>query len=354
MRVVRAGWLTVWAGLLAAAPARASSMAVELGGTAGQATEVSSGAGTFLARAMGDVDLAEQVSLHLDFAYTRALAQGPPPGLTVGSSGGNVFSLASGVDLAVLDTGLLTLELNFSPSSTVEQQVSVTVAAITRHPLVSSHSQAVGGTMAFGYATGFERDVELGLDGALTVTRFDSTQQIVDTSGAPIPPSACTNHVPVNLRAACVLLLAQHGTAFTQSRLAAGATVTLFRDTDVGLSGNYYVYSDDPTQVGFFALATGGRLPASLGDPVPLVPLLWSLRPALTHRFGEAVALSVYYEYADGYAQEGTNNLVGLRLSVRVSQEVKLVFRAEGQSFTDGTGLTTLSGSAVLTARVEL
>jgi len=350
---VRAGWLTVWAGLLAAAPARASSMAVELGGTFGQATEISSGAGSFLVRGLGDVDLAEQLSLHLDLAYTRALAQGPPPGLTVGSSGGNVFSLAAGVDLAVLETGLLTFELNFSPASTVEQQVNVTVASTTLHPLVSSHSQAVGGTMAFGYATGFERDVELGLDGAITVTRFDSSQQIVNRSGAPVPPSACDN-VRASLRALCLLLYAQHGTAFTQSRLAAGATLTLFHDTDVALSGDYYVYSDDPTQVGFFALATGGRLPASLGDPVPLVPLLWSLRPQLTHRFGETVAVSVYYEYADGYSDEGTSNLVGLRLSVRVSRQVRLVFRAEGQSFTDGTGMTTLSGSAVLSAHVEL
>jgi len=353
MRVVRAGWLTLSVGLLATSPARASSMAVELGGTAGQATDISSGAGSLLVRGMGDVDLAEQVSLHVDLAYTRALAQGPPPGLTVGSSGGNVFSLAAGVDLAVLDTGLLTLELNFSPASTVEQQVNVPVGATTLHPLVSSHSQAVGGTMAFAYATGFERDVEVGLDGAVGVTRFDSTQQIVDRSGAPIPPLACAS-VPVSLRAVCALLVAQHGTAFTQSRLAAGATVTFFRDTDLGLSAEYYVYSDDPTQVGFFALATGGRLPTSLGDPFTLVPLLWSVRPGLTHRFGEAVSLGVYYEYADGYADEGTSNLVGLRLAVKVSPTVKLVLRAEGQGFTDAAGLTTLSGSAVLTARVEL
>ena len=78
------------------------------------------------------------------------------------------------------------------------------------------------------------------------------------------------------------------------------------------------------------------------------------MRPGLTHRFGEAVSLGVYYEYADGYADEGTSNLVGLRLAVKVSPKVKLVLRAEGQSFTDGAGLTTLSGSAVLTARIEL
>ncbi|HXX32284.1 MAG TPA: hypothetical protein VEJ89_16400 [Myxococcaceae bacterium] len=353
MRPVRNGWLMLSAGLLLAGPARASTMGAELGGTAGQATEVSSGAGTVLVRGVGDVDLSEQVSLHLDFAYTRALAQAPPPGLTVGSSGGNVFTLAAGVDLAVMETALLSFDLNYSPSSTVQQQVSVPLGAATLHPLVSSESQAFGGTLAFGYSTGFEHDLEVAVDGALTVTRFDSEQQIVNGSGNPLPPETCATVRPA-LRSLCALLLAEHGTAFTESRIAAGATLTLFRDTDAALSGAYYVYSNDPTEVGYFALATGGRLPTTLGDPIQLIPLLWSIRPGITHRFGEAVSLGVYYEFGDGYSTEGTTQLLGFRLAVRVSREVRLILRAEGQSFTDGAGVTALSGSLVLTTRVEL
>jgi hypothetical protein len=350
----RTGWLTLWLALVSAGPALASTLGVELGGSAGQATDLSSSAGTLLARATGDLDLAEEVTLHLDFAYTRALAQAPPPGLTIGSSGGNVFSLAAGVDLAVLENALLSFDLNFSPSSTVQQQVVATLGAQTFNPVVSSRSQAFGGTLAFAIATGFEHEVEGTFDGGLTVSRFDSAQQIVNpASGEPVPPENCVEAKP-RYRPLCVLLLSSHGTSFTQSRLGAGATVTLFHETDVSLSGAYYLYSDDPTQVGFFALATGGRLPASLGDPVNIAPVLWSLRPGVTHRFGEAVSLGVYYEFADSYAAEGTSNLLGLRLAVRVSRQVRLMLRVEGQSFTDSRGVTSLSASAVLSTGIDL
>lgn len=348
----RTGWPLLWAGLLASCPVfAASTLSVELGGSAGQASDVNSSYGTLLAGVSGDVELAETVTLHLELDYTRALSQAPPPGLTLGSSGGNVFSFAAGVELAVLDTALLSFDLNVSPSSTVEQQVLASVGPIAFRPLVSSRSQAIGGTLAFGISTGFERDLEASFDLSLAVTRFDSEQQIVDGGGNPITPAQCDR---TKYPALCKLLAPQHGTGFVQSRLGGGVTLTLAHDTDVGLSGGYYVYSDDPTQVGFFALATGGRLPATFGDPVPLVPLLWSLRPGVTHRFGAAVSLGVYYEFADGYAAEGTSNLLGLRLAVRLSRAVRLVLRAEGQAFTDAQGNTALSGSVVLATRVEL
>jgi hypothetical protein len=345
--------LLLGAGLLWVSSALASNVGLELGGTAGQATDTSASTGTLLVRALGDIDFSDQISLHLDAAYTRALAQAPPPGFTIGSSGGNVFSFDVGLDLAVLENALFSFDINFSPSSTVEQQVAATLGNLSFKPLVSSQSKALGGTLAFGISTGFHRPVEASFDSALAVTRIDSAQQIVNRSGNPIPPSVCATAAP-RYRSLCALLVSAHGTDFTQSRLSAGATVTLFQKTDVSLSGAYYFYSSDPTQVGFFALATGGRLPANLGEPLPLVPVLWSIRPGLAHRFGEAFSLGVYYEFSDSYAAEGTTNLVGLRLALRAGASVRLVLRLEGQSFTDTRGVTSLSGSAVLSTRVEL
>jgi hypothetical protein len=350
--MVRTRRMGLGAGLLVASSALASGVGVELGGTAGQASDTSASTGTVLVRGVGDIEFSEQLSLHLDAAYTRALAQAPPPGLTIGSSGGNVFSFDVGLDMAVLDNALLSFDVNFSPSSTVEQQVTATVGNLTFKPLVSSQSKALGGTLAFALSTGFQRPVEGSFDSALAVTRFDSAQQIVSASGNPIPPSACATAAP-RYRSLCALLVAAHGTDFTQSRLGAGATVTLFRQTDVSFSGAYYFYSSDPTNVGFFALATGGRLPTTLGDPLPLAPVLWSIRPGLTHRFGEALSLGVYYEFSDSYAAEGTTNLVGLRFALRAGAKIRVVLRLEGQAFTDPRGVTSLSGSAVLSTRMD-
>src|SRR5207248_10328111 len=51
-------------------------------------------------------------------------------------------------------------------------------------------------------------------------------------------------------------------------RLSANVSATLFTDTDVTLSGDYYVYQQNPAQVGFFTLVAAGR-----GAGVPIAPL---------------------------------------------------------------------------------
>jgi len=68
-------------------------------------------------------------------------------------------------------------------------------------------------------------------------------------------------------------------------RLSANVSATLFTDTDVTLSGDYYVYQQNPAQVGFFTLVAPGR-----GAGVPIAPLRyevgrrWSTASAISRR----------------------------------------------------------------------
>src|SRR5439155_173535 len=68
-------------------------------------------------------------------------------------------------------------------------------------------------------------------------------------------------------------------------RFSANVSATLFTDTDVTLSGDYYVYQQNPAQVGFFTLVAAGR-----GAGVPIAPLRYEVRPEVVHRFGDLSA----------------------------------------------------------------
>ena len=64
-------------------------------------------------------------------------------------------------------------------------------------------------------------------------------------------------------------------------------TAIVEQDTDLTLSGDYYHYEEDPTQVGFFSVATAGRTLVTGGNGVPIAPLRYLLRPEVVHRFGD-------------------------------------------------------------------
>lgn len=122
-------------------------------------------------------------------------------------------------------------------------------------------------------------------------------------------------------------------------RLSAGATATLFRDTDVSLFGDAYVYNQDPTGT-FFGLAAAGR-----GPGLPIAPLRYVVRPEVQQRFGDFSARLWLEggEYLSGTG--GTTSGVGLKLQYRFTKAWRAWLTAAGQRDVDAGNNITRSGS---------
>jgi hypothetical protein len=108
--------------------------------------------------------------------------------------------------------------------------------------------------------------------------------------------------------------LSPQWTQVNQIAVGASITETAFQDTDLGLDAEYYHYDQDPTQAGYFALATidGGYL----GDGVAVAPMQFAVTPTIARRFGDvsATASLSYGNYIDAMGYELS---AGLRVQVK-------------------------------------
>jgi hypothetical protein len=101
-----------------------------------------------------------------------------------------------------------------------------------------------------------------------------------------------------------------------------------FQDTDLGVSGDFYGYAQDPRNAGYF-LGVG-----------PIAPLRWIVRPEATHRFGD-LSLRVFGSigrYAGGTAQSTSG--IGARGEYRISEAFRAWLSIAGQSDVDELGGT--------------
>ena len=128
-------------------------------------------------------------------------------------------------------------------------------------------------------------------------------------------------------------------------RVSASVTAIVEQDTDLTLSGDYYHYEEDPTQVGFFSVATAGRTLVTGGNGVPIAPLRYLLRPEVVHRFGDfsAKLWVTTGRYVTG-AGDSTSG-IGLKLQYKFTRKFRMWATVGGQRDTDEAGNETRSGS---------
>jgi len=156
-----------------------------------------------------------------------------------------------------------------------------------------------------------------------------TAQELIDQTNA-----YCAAH-PRRTKCGQNVLNALKATPSTLSfeRLSAGATARLFRATDLTLLGDYYVYNQDPSQVGYFGLAAVGR-----EGGLPIAPLRYLIRPEVQHRFGDLTA-KVWLqagEYVTGTAE--TTAAIGLRLQYKLSKAFRAWMTVSGQRDVDANG----------------
>ena len=162
-----------------------------------------------------------------------------------------------------------------------------------------------------------------------TALSLASDEQVTDVSGR-----GGQSYTIDQLRAFCAsrpcaggLSAALAGTATRLGELVLAASVSeqLYRDTDVGIDGAYYLYDQDPTQTGTYSITRAGQ--TSLGGSLGIAPLAFRVGPTVSQRLGplSATAAGGYSRYVDGlgWAADATVR-VQLKIDTGELQRLKL------------------------------
>jgi hypothetical protein len=254
-----------------------------------------------------------------------------PAAATGWSVGGTVASFSLGVDHDLADNLSIGASIFAAPPSQVG---SVAKLSASRSVLIEATDSDASLELHADYDTAGElpEDVDWFFAAAIAGSHHESDQQV---GGAVFgtqqltfdalrtfcaAPNACSRR----LREA----LAGNHETLDSMRISAAAIATVFEDTDLGLSGDFYGYAQDPRNAGYF-LGVG-----------PIAPLRWIVRPEATHRFGD-LSLRIFGQvgrYAGGTAQSTSG--IGVRGEYRISEGFRAWLSVTGQSDVDELGAT--------------
>jgi len=190
--------------------------------------------------------------------------------------------------------------------------------------------------------------VEWSLTAGIGLTRFDTDQRIValeESNGTVSTTDAILRYCQTHTCSKALLqVIGPKPTARLDSgKLSLGGTLTLLQGTDVTISGDYYAYRQDPTQVGYFSLGSTGRMQIAGGSGVPIAPLRYLVRPELAQRIGD-FSLRLWVQagrYVEGAGQ--TTRGAGARLQYKVTKAFKVWATASAQRDVDSEGSVSIS-----------
>jgi hypothetical protein len=272
------------------------------------ATSAAPAAPYFSNRLSGSVDASETVSFRIDTILTHYSR-------TPDRSADNIFQLVLGGTWEPDDHLSIDVDGNISPPSTTTQLTPATAG--TPEGRYKERTSSGGAVISGAYDTAGESDLESAIDLTAGVTSYSTTQrQRTGVVGARVSgPSASA--------------------ALVQWRGAVGVTETLFRNSDVGLVGTYYLYSADPTDTGYYGAQVFGR--GAIMDGIPLEPLRYSVRPIFVQRFGD-LQLRASFQYGEHVDGAGYGMFGGLKGQYRFSHAVKVWIAGYHGREIDGSG----------------
>jgi hypothetical protein len=329
--------------LVSANAARANSISEEVLFNSAQTTQSNPRAKLLTNALNGFFELTEDVGVGLGANVTF---EGPTPG-QFGGSGGVVTLFTLSSDWAVTDNLTLGAGANLSPAST---QYAGTVIGLRSggtdtfaDAQLRSQSSQAGGGFSLAWDTLGKSDLEWSFDASIDFSHYDVDQEIsqVQTSLTPTQvrtqaAAFCTAHPR---RPECARGL-QGAVALDFERFSGAVLATIFTDTDVSLSADWYLYNEDPAAIGFFGVASQGR-----GPGLPIAPLQYLLRPEGMHRFGEFSARLFLEggEYVSGTG--GTTFGAGVRLQYRFTKAWRAWLTLSGHRDVDVNDNTIPSGT---------
>ncbi len=344
--------LTPLLALLATGSAAASSVTNEVISNSIQATDTTPRASMLTNWLNASFDVTDDFALYGGLSLSYQSPTAAANRAQFGESGSLVTLMNLGFDWAATESWTLGVNLTGSPRSTqyagmpVQYQTS-TGTLLSADALVQSQTWQAGAELNLAWDTAGMSDLEWSIDGAIGYSHFDIDQSVPEirrrttTGFQTISTATLQQDCQARPRAACTSLLnALNGTPVQQDfeRLSAAVTATIFRDTDLTLGGDYYVYQQDPSQIGFFGLAAAGR-----GPGLPIAPLQFMVRPEVLHRFGDFSARlwvqAGEYVAGTGYGTAG----VGTKLQYRFSKAWRAWATASGTRDVDETNAITRS-----------
>ena len=342
--------------LAVAAAARADSVTNQILVSSTHATEANPRSSVFTDFLNASFNAGEDWTLSAGASLTL---QGKTPAATrsqFGESSSAVTFFTVAADWSVTDSFTVGASVDLSPKST--QFAGTTIHVVLPQPIgratadaqVRSETSQVDAGVDVSWDSLGRSDLEWSFTGGLHVSHYDINQSIprARANGTALTQAqieqGTTNYCASNPQLAtyCRELLGTVSgipTPLDFERLSAGATATLYGDTDVSLFGDVYLYNQDPTG-SFFGLAAAGR-----GPGLPIAPLRFLLRPEVLHRFGDFSARLWLEggEYVSGTG--GTTAGVGLRLQYRFTKAWRAWLTLSGQRDVDAANNITRSGS---------
>ncbi len=337
-------------------PRSPGSISDEIGTSQPSSSPSNPAGASYLNSLNGVINFGEHWSIDPGFLFTEQLGAPPPAGSNFASSGGHVSLFSLGADWDSGDHWSLGLSSSFSPKSSNLSSTSIQLNQTVWAARLNSDSSNVELGLNAGYDTNGDSNVEWTFVGSVTGGHLDSVQKI----DAAENPSTGKTRTAAELKAACVanpkrcrkaLLAALNSqdVVLDSLRTALGATLTLFDSTDITLSGDDYLYRQDPSAVGYFNVAKGGRT-VSGGGGVPIAPLRFDGRLELVHRFGPLSiklwgSVGEYAVEASGLTYSG-----GAKIQYKFTRAFRLWVTASVQHDIDDTGDDFMSWDAALGA----
>ena len=281
-----------------------------------------------------------------------------PPGSAFGDRGGVVPTLSGGIEYHPGDSWTFGIGGDVSPRSTQRSgtQLNITSATGTdssANALLRATSSTSGLQLMTAYDSAGDSAVEWSVFGSIGLTRLDTDQRIValqEANGTVATTDAILRYCQTHFCSKALLQVIGPSPAarLESGKISLGGTLTFQQDTDVTISGDYYGYRQDPTQIGYFSLGSTGRMQISGGSGVPIAPLRYVVQPEVVQRLGD-FSVRVWARagrYVEGTAQ--TTRGVGTKLQYKVTKAFKMWAAASGQRDVDSEGVTSISTTFAL------
>lgn len=346
--------------VLASASVRANSLTDEIGVGTTKTTRQNPRAGSLSNNLDASFDLSEQWTFNAGLGLTLEGATAKAPGSDFGGSSSEVANFSAGLQFDPTDSVSLGIDADVSPGSTQTaasqmQVVDSTGKETTANTQIRSSASNSSLGVTFGYDSAGESNLEWGFNLGLTGSHYSTTQRIVriqtksgDLTAAQV--IAYCNAYPTNCSQAERMALRAEPADLDSAKLSVGANLTVYRDTDLSLEADYYGYSQDPTQAGYFSVGQAGRTTISSGNGIAIAPLRYLVRPEIGHRWGDFSARLwvTSGQYVDQTGQ--ATRSVGTKLQYKFTKAFRLWVSASLQRDTDATGVATNSGAYALGA----
>lgn len=305
-------------------------------------------------RISGAWDATSRWQLRVALDATRVMAP-------EGEESNTIFNASASADLAIDTHWAVSLTASGSPASTTYSSATILDDTLPGDEgeavaQLAARSAVMSLAASLEYDTAGDSDHETSGSIMIGATHFRSIQaitSIIDPDGQMLTPGQVGDHCSLSpcsseLRSA----LSPKETQLTQLVVGASVLHTVEGTGDVGLSASYYLYSEDPTQLGYYALATLGR--GNLGNGVSIAPLRYTLTPTIGDRWGPlSGTLAVTYgAYLRDERQDLTTSLrVQYKLKLEGGTRLKLYSKLAGSRGADQDGNTSMSMSLALGAQ---